>query len=87
LVDRFKNVAIGVPFLIAWTGIFVWFWRKQFTTYAVLASKTGPFWNQAKTYTKVNEDRQWTDAKCFAGFGTAAVYAASTIAIAIHIIF
>jgi hypothetical protein len=87
LVDRFKNVAIGVPFLMAWTVLFIWFWRKNFTAYSVLTSKAGPFWNRTRTYTKVNEDNNWTDAKCGGALISAGVYAASTIAIAIHIIF
>lgn len=87
LLDRVKNVAIGVPFLIAWTIVFIWFWRKQFTIHSIVRTKTGQWWNAVYTYEKVNDDGEWSDAKNFAAFGTAAVYAIATIAIAVNIIF
>ncbi len=87
LLDRVKNVAIGVPFLIAWTLLFIWFYRKNFTAYAVLKSTTGPLWNRVKTYEKVNEDDNWGEGKATAAVVTGVIYAVATLAVAVNIIF
>lgn len=93
LLDRVKNVAIGVPFLICWTALFVWFYRRNFTIRAVVATKEGPFWNRKITYQTVGEahDKRygegWSDAKQLGATFTTLLYAVSTVAIAINIIF
>ncbi len=87
LLDRVKNVAIGVPFLIGWTALFVWFYRRNFMAYSVKTGKTGPFWNRTYTYKVVNEDDNFSDGKSSAAVISCLAYAISTIAIAVNIIF
>ncbi len=87
MLDRVKRVAIGVPFLIAWTALFIWFYRRNYLPYAVVATKEGPFWNRKLTYKTANDDRDWGEGKTAAAFISSAVYAISTIAIAVNIIF
>ena len=87
LLDRAKHVVIGVPFLIAWTVLFIWFYRRNYVAYSVLATKSGPFWNRTRTYKTVNEDNNWGEGKTCAAVITGLAYGITTIAIAVNIIF
>lgn len=87
LLDRVKNVAIGVPFLIGWTCVFIWFYRRNFMAYSVRTGKTGPFWNRVYTYKVVNEDDRWSDGKSAGAVIAGLVYAAVTLGVGINVIF
>jgi hypothetical protein len=87
LLDRVKNVAIGVPFLIGWSWLFIWFYRRNFMTYSVKTGSTGPFWNKTHTYKVVNEDNDFSDGKSAGAVISGLVFAAITLGIAINVIF
>lgn len=87
LVDRVKNVAIGVPFLIGWTILFIWFYRRTFLARPVLKTKEGPWWNAKRTYEIVNNDREFSDGKSFGVAFTCIAYFATTTLVAANIIF
>jgi hypothetical protein len=87
LVDRVKKVAIGVPFLIGWACLFIWFYRRNFMAYSVRTGSTGNFWNKQHTYKVVNEDTSWSDGKCAGAVVSGLIFAAITLGVAINVIF
>lgn len=87
LVDRFRKVAIGVPFLIGWASLFIWFYRRNFMAYSVRTGTTGPFWNRVHTYKVVNEDNDFSDGKSAGAVISGLVFAAITLGVAINVIF
>ncbi len=87
LLDRVKNVVIGVPFLIGWTVLFIWFYRRNFMVYSVLSKAEGPWWDKTKTYVKVNDDGDWSDAKQMGAAFTTIIYAIATLAVGANIVF
>lgn len=87
LLDRVKRVFIGVPLLIAWNALLLWFWRRNFLTYRVLTSVEGPWYARKKTYQLANVDDNWGEGKCAAAVITALVWAATTVSILVSIVF
>jgi hypothetical protein len=85
LVKQFSGIAVGVPILLAWNVLCIWFYRRNFLPRKVMVSKEGNFWNKSVKWQVVNEDRSWTEAKCCGAVLTCATWVVVSIVIFLNV--
>lgn len=80
------KIFFGIPVLIAWNCLAIWFFRRIFLPRQVLVSREGPFWARKKTWQVVNNDNRWTDGKIGSSYVTCAVWVIVSLVILFNVI-
>jgi len=74
LLDRFTGVAVGVPSLIAWCALCIWYIRRMFVRHTIVIEKSGFLWWGTKKYKVVNDEHEWGSDKTAGMFVAAIVF-------------
>jgi hypothetical protein len=74
LTNRAIKVVFGVPVLIGWNCLAIWFFRRMFLPRRVVIKKSGFLWWGTREYKIVNEDDSWREGKTGGAFITCVVW-------------
>ncbi len=74
VTDKAVHILFGIPALIAWNILCIWFFRRMFLPRRVVLTREGPFWARKKTWAVINQDEEWSDGKTSSAYVTCAAW-------------
>ena len=75
------HIVFGVPILIGWNLLAIWFYRRMFLPRRVVISSKGNWWAREKVWKVINEDDNWSGDKTAGASVTAIVWTVLNIII------
>lgn len=79
---KILHIVFGIPIILGWNALAIWFYRRMYLPRRIVVSSKGPFWNRERTWKIVNEDDNWGEGKTAGATITAIAWAAINIIIA-----
>jgi hypothetical protein len=91
LFNRLAGIVVGIPVAIALSGVFFWFYRRNFLPHRVCIESTGhwfnPFSPRTKKWEVVNDEKSWSEGKSAGALITGFVWVILNVILFINVIF